>query len=628
MDDLARGWEFQKANRLAEAEASYRQLLTANPQHARGWGLLGVLYFTQRRLDQAISCYLRSLTVEPGSPEVLTNLGVAHAFKRDFRTAEQRFREAIARQPDHFDALRNLGNVLCDQNKFVDAIAVFQDARQYQPENVDVLCGLGRALQHANRAVEAIEPLLSAVKLAPRSAVSHQLLGTSLAKASRFQDAESAFKCALALAPNDAGNHNGMGIVLAAQKRLVEAEAAFRAATELNPKLVGAHQNLGNVLRDRHQHEQALQSYATALALKSNNAEAHNNIGLLLGRIGKHREAVEAYDRTLQLDPAHHDARKNRAIEKLLLGDYHEGFAEYEYRWNCAGFKRPDFPQPRWNGEQIYGKTILLIAEQGLGDVIQFIRFATKIKALGTRVLFRCPKPLFKLFGSAAGIDQLIPDGDPLPAFDLYVPLISLAAIFRIGVKDVPGIQAIPYLYADPKLVAIWSERLGPKAPGEFRVGIAWQGSPAYGGDPFRSVPLAEFVPLAAIPGVKLISLQKDYGIEQIAPLAEKLGLIDFGDQLDRESGPFMDTAALMKVLDLVITINSSPVHLAGALGVPTWLALSTDSDWRWVDGREDSPWYPTVRVFRQTVLFGWSEVFERIAIALRERVENQAGGG
>ncbi len=212
------------------------------------------------------------------------------------------------------------------------------------------------------------------------------------------------------------------------------------------------------------------------------------------------------------------------------------------------------------------------------------------------------------------GIDALISGSEPLPPFDVYAPLISLAAIFRTELDDVPRIQPVPYLRADPRLVEHWRDRLGPRGPGELRVGIFWQGSPTHGNDRLRSVPLESFVPLAAIPGVKLISIQKGHGVEQIASLADRLPLLDF-----RESTRFEDTAALMSLLDLMITIDSAPVHLAGALGVPTWLALSTDAEWRWLAGREDSPWYPTVRVFRQPRLHNWDDVFQRMARALAE---------
>jgi hypothetical protein len=314
----------------------------------------------------------------------------------------------------------------------------------------------------------------------------------------------------------------------------------------------------------------------------------------------------------MALDPKHFDARKNRAMTKLLLGNLLEGFREYECRRESNGFMALEFKQPAWKGESIAGKTILLVAEQGFGDTIQFVRFAPMVKALGATVVFRCFAPLLKLFDKIPGIDTLIPDGEPLPPFDVYAPLMSLPIIFRTSLEDVRGIQPVPYLRAEPELVKRWRERLGPRAPRELRVGICWQGNTANPDDGSRSVPLSALVPLAHVSDVKLISIQKGHGVAQIAPLTGCLSLLDF-----RESTRFEDTAALVSLLDVMITIDSAPVHLAGALGVPTWLAVSTFSEWRWLVSREDTPWYPTVRIFRQSQTHNWDDVFTRMARAL-----------
>ena len=619
MDDLGTGWEHQRAGRVADAEACYRRFLAGQPNHAEGWAVLGALAFQQGNLDEAIRCYLRSLALKPGSVDVLTSLGAAYALKRDFAAAEQALQQAIAVRPPFIEAYRNLGHALRDQGKFAEAAQAYQQARMLRPDDINVLGNLGSALREANRAAEAVGPLVEAVRLAPKDIYLHQLLGYSLAATKRFDEAEAVFRRAVVLDPTDANSYCGLGFVQRGAKRLDEAEASCREAIRLNPELVGAHQNLGDVLLDLNHWDEAVACYATALEIYPNLPDVHNNVGLALGRTGRHEDAVRAYDRALAINPNHHAARKNRAMLKLLLGDYVEGFAEYESRWQCSGFVRPNFAQPVWKGESIAGKTILLIAEQGLGDTIQFIRFAPKVKALGATVVFNCLKPLLKLFSNFPGIDVLIPEGEPLPSFDVYISLLSLAAIFRPSLEEIPGILPIPYLHADPQLVECWRDRLGSRAPGELRVGIFWQGSPVHPGDRFRSAPLEALLPLAAVPGVKLYSLQKNHGVEQIATVAGRLPLLDFGGELDRESGPFQDSAALMSLLDVMITIDSAPVHLAGALGVPTWLALSSDSDWRWLAGREDSPWYPTVRIFRQPALHNWNDVFQRMAQALAE---------
>ncbi|MGP0068476.1 MAG: tetratricopeptide repeat protein [Isosphaeraceae bacterium] len=614
MDDLRTGWEHLRAGRLNDAEACYRRFLAVHPDHAEAWAALGIVAFQRQALDEAVRYYSRSLALRPGAVEVLTNLGVAYAIRRDFAAAERVLRQAAAVLPPFLDAYRNLGHVLRDQGKFAEAVQAYQQARMIRPDDIDVLGGLGGSLRMANRPLEAVEPLAEAVRLAPRAGYLHQQLGIALAAAKRFGEAEVALRRALALDPTDAGIHNALGIIQAQHKRFDEAEDSYREAIRFDPRLVEAHQNLGNVIRDQDRYDEALACYATAIELRPDGPAIHNNLGVALGRIGRHEDAIRAYDRALALNPEHADARKNRAMMKLLLGDYAEGFAEFEWRWRCSDFVRPDFAQPLWKGESIAGRTILLLHEQGVGDTIQFIRFAPKVKALGAKVVFRCPTPLLRLFANAPGIDVLVPDTEPLPSFDAYVPLVSLAAIFRTRLEDLPRVHPVPYLRAEPELVASWAERLGTRAPGERRVGIFWQGNPANTHDRFRSAPLAAFLPLADVPGVRFISLQKGHGVEQIAPLADRLPVLDF-----RESTRFEDTAALMSLLDLTITICSAPAHLAGALGVPTWLALPSHADWRWLVGREDSPWYPSVRIFRQPKLHDWDDVFRRMTRALAD---------
>ena len=612
VDDLGTGWVHMRAGRLADAESCYRRFLAGNPEHAGVWSALGVVAFHRRDLDEAICCYLRSLELMPGEVDVLTNLGVAYAVRREFAAAERMLRQAAAVVPPFLEAHRNLGHALREQGKFDEAVKAYQQARMLRPDDLDILGSLGIALRMANRPIEAIEPLTELVRLAPRSIQMRHQLAVAFASARRFEEAKAVLLYAIELDPTDAGTHNAMGIVQAQDQQFKEAEGSYREAIRLNPGFVEAHQNLGNVFRDQDRYEEALACYETAIGLRPDGAAIHNNLGLALSRLGRYQDALHAYDRALAANPRLAEARKNRAMLKLLLGEYVEGFSEFEWRWSCSDFVCPDFKQPLWTGEPIAGKTILLIAEQGLGDVIQFIRFAPKVKALGATVLFRCPVALARLFSGVPGVDVLIPEGEPLPTFDSYVPLVSLAAIFRISLEDLRTACPVPYLRIDPELVHYWEGRLGPPSPGRLRVGIVWQGNPANTHDRFRSAPLRAFRPLADVPGVSFISIQRGHGIEQIAALADRFPVLDL-----RDSTRFEETAALMSLLDLMITVDSAPAHLAGALGVPTWLALSANADWRWLIRREDSPWYPSVRIFRQSELHNWDTVFRNMAQAL-----------
>jgi hypothetical protein len=297
----------------------------------------------------------------------------------------------------------------------------------------------------------------------------------------------------------------------------------------------------------------------------------------------------------------------------LLGGHFERGWPEYEWRWRGNEAVFAPLNQPLWDGSALEGRTILLHAEQGLGDTIQFIRYARLVRARGGTVVVACPTPLIQLLTGCAGIDQLIPQGSILPPFDVYAPLLSLPGILGTSLGSVPA--EVPYLVADAELERHWREKLGPLRA--FKIGIAWQGNPGYLGDSFRSIPLTHFATLARVEGVRLFSLQKGPGSEQLSALGDLFPVTDLGSQLDNATGAFVETAAVMKSLDLIITSDTAVAHLAGALGVPVWVALPAVPDWRWMLDRADSPWYPTMRLFRQTAWGQWESVFARLASAV-----------
>lgn len=442
-------------------------------------------------------------------------------------------------------------------------------------------------------------------------------LGMACHDQSRFDDAVAAYRKALAIQPNFPVVLSNLGNTLKQQGKLDEAEASCREALRLKPDYSTAFNNLGVALVAQGRLVEASETFERALALMPNDAVTHSNLSAALVLQGSYREAEVNLKQALCLNPAYAEAHKNQGIVWLLLGQFERGWPEYEWRWNCPGLKMPDYPAPLWQGEPLDGKTILLHDEQGLGDTIQFVRYAAVLKQHGAgRVVVKSQKPLLKLLASGEGIDELVCDDADLPPFDLHVPMLSVPGILKTTFETIPG--QVPYIHPQPELVAKWKQRLA-KYDG-FKIGISWQGSPDFHADAQRSIPLRHFAKLAAVPGVRLFNFQKGFGIEQLDALDGAFEVVRFGDELDGEAGPFMDTAAIMRNLDLVIAPDTSVIHLAGALGVPAWIALSISPDWRWFLDREDSPWYPTVRVFRQQTLGDWDEVFSRMASALRER--------
>ena len=344
------------------------------------------------------------------------------------------------------------------------------------------------------------------------------------------------------------------------------------------------------------------------IELRPGFVRAYGNLGTALQNSGRFAEALRCYEQALQWTPDDPSLHTNRALIWLRLGDLERGWPEYEWRLHSPDIPSSTLAQPRWHGQAIEGRTILLHAEQGAGDTIHFIRYAPFVRQRRATVLVACPRGLIPLLSSFHGVDALVPSEDPLPHFDVHAPLASLPGIFGTTLSNVPA--EAPYLSADEPLVEAWSKRLA-SADG-FKIGIAWQGNPVHPDDYRRSAPLTAFSPLAQLPSIRLFSLQKGPGTDQLQQVLHRWPVTDLSGELEERAGAFMDTAAVMKNIDLVVTVDTAIAHLAGALAVPVYVALASVADWRWLVDREDSPWYPTMRLFRQRARGDWSSVFER----------------
>ncbi len=420
----------------------------------------------------------------------------------------------------------------------------------------------------------------------------------------------ASYQRVLGLDPAHVEALNNMGVALHAQGKIDESIASLRRAIALKPGYADAHSNLGNAFKEQGKIDEALALYRRAIELNPSYFDALNNLGNALRAQGRLTESVAAYERALEVRPDNPQVRMSRSLCWLEMGDFERGWAEYEWRLKCKEFSIPPFRQPRWDGSPLDGRSILLYADHGLGDSIQFIRYAPLVKARGGRVIVTCRQPLARLAATCEGVDQVVEEGSPLPDFDVFAPLMSLPMAFETRLSSVPAV--VPYLAADADAVLRWRPEIQPR--GRCNVGIAWQGNPQFRGDRHRSFRLALFEPLARIDGVRLFSLQKGFGADQIAEIDGRFAVSDVGSRFS----DFMDTAGVMSNLDLVITSDSSLAHLAGALGVPTWVAIPVAPDWRWQTDREDNPWYPTMRLFRQKEWGDWDAVFARMAASWR----------
>jgi Flp pilus assembly protein TadD len=550
----------------------------------------GLALVQQGKRAEALACLRQALFNMPQSATGCTSLGLALAQLGKVDEAVVAFRAAVRLQPDSAQAYHNLGVAQAQQGKLTDAVASFHEALRLKPNYAEAHFNLGNTLRELGQRDQSIASYRQALRHKPDYAET---------------------MCNLGLALTEAGQLGDLG----------EAVILLKQATRLRPDDVTAHNNLGLALADLGRFAEAEASYEQALRIAPAHAQAHANLGSAYKEQGWLDEAAACYEQALRLDPDSASTHWNLSLTWLQMGDYERGWREYEWRWKRKGAAMRPFRQPLWDGSPLDGCTILLHSEQGLGDTIQFVRYAALVKQHGGRVVLECPSILLPLFASVPGVDQLVAEGTELPKFDVHAPLMSLPRLLGTTLTTVPA--DIPYLSPDPALVETWHQRLA--TTDGIKVGICWQGNPNHKWDRHRSVPLAQFAPLAALPGVRLISLQKAHGIDQLP--ASRLPITEFGDDLDR-SGAFMDTAALIRNLDLVITTDTAIAHLAGALGAPVWLLLSSIVDWRWLLKREDTPWYPTMRVFRQHTLGDWDSVFARIAAELCQMLSNRENPG
>jgi hypothetical protein len=417
---------------------------------------------------------------------------------------------------------------------------------------------------------------------------------------------------------DDACTHGQLGIALSEMSQWKEATLHYRRALAGDSALFQVHNNLGNVLHWQGEWEEAIPCYQRALALQPSYAEAHANLGVILHKMGNFEEALQCCRKAISARPDFAKAHENLGMMLLLLGEHEEGWKEHEWRWQSPEWARPwqELAAPRWNGEPIPGRKLWLIAEQGYGDVLQFIRYlpVTREQSGGARISMVCSPPLERVLNQCDFCQGDIVahkgwSSKELCAEDRFLPLLSLPATLR---QWEPLPMEKPYLHADASLRATWRERLGPKSA--FQVGLAWAGRATHKDDRYRSIQFDKMKPLLQTPDVDFISLQVQPGREGPAS-PQTTGLID----LTAEICDFADTAALMAELDLIITVDTAVAHLAGALGRPVWTLLANVPEWRWGLEREDTPWYPTMRLFRQKTRGDWEEVIQRVAEELRQ---------
>lgn len=508
----------------------------------------------------------------------------ALGFQQSGQTGEaaRLYGEIVAADPLFAPAVNNLGLLRSDAGRDTEAVALFRRALSLAPSSLNGWINLGALLVRLGRPEEAVRAYRAAIRLKPDQPALLNELGLQLERLKRPEEACDTFARAFVLAPDDAEIASNYGAMLRMAYRLNKAAACFRRAIALNPQHSGAYSNLGSTVKDK----------------------------------GVFWEALLAFRRATRLDPNFAGAHWNESLVRLLLGDFVRGWQGYEWRWKHGRLPSPQrsFVQPRWDGSLLKGRRLLAYWEQGFGDVLQFVRYLPLLAQAtgGPPVYLECPRALLPVL-------RRLPDtiavetGGPLPDFDVQIPVLSLPALFGTRLETIPS--RVPYLTAEADLAARWGERLTGLTG--LKVGIVWAGSPTHGNDKNRSIGLGPFARLAAIPGVSLVSIQKGPTEGQAATPPGGFPLLNLSPDIK----DFADTAAIMANLDLVVCVDTSVAHLAGALGVPVWVLVPFAPDWRWMLDREDSPWYPTMRLFRQDRPGSWHNAIDRLERALRGRV-------
>jgi tetratricopeptide (TPR) repeat protein len=563
-------FRLMQEGRLVEAETLYRAILAEAPEHPGSHHLLGLVEQHLGRHQAALESIKRAIALNDGEPHYHNNLGTVYRSLGRLDEAVACYRHAAALKPDFAPALSNLGLALQQQGQLTQAQRALEQALQANPDYAGAWFNLGNVLVARGEHDKAIEHYRHALTLDPTHVEALNNLGAALTELGAFDEAALRYRQVLALQPANAAARNNYGRVLAQRDELAAAAEHFRQAIALQPYSVDAHINLGNVLME-----------------EGDAAAAH-----------------DSYGRALALDAAHDSAHWNDGLALLVQGELATGFEQW--RWNVAAARR--FAAPEWRGEPLDGATILIHAEQGFGDAIHFARYLPLIAARGGRIVFEAPVELHRLFAGIDGVAQMVAFGDELPEFAWQCPLLSLPLAFATTLATVPA--PVAYLRADPLAVEEWHRRVaGP----ELKVGLVWAGRPEHKRDRHRSLPLAKLGPLAEIPNTAFFALQKGAAIGQAeeAPAGMRIEI------LSPLLGDFADTAAAIMALDVVVTVDTSVAHLAGALGKPVWILLPYAPDWRWLQARSDSPWYPTARLFRQDSSRRWAPVVAQAAAEL-----------
>jgi tetratricopeptide (TPR) repeat protein len=604
-----------QTGRFADAETLYRKVLTLDPQHADSLHLLGVMAYQFRRLELAAGLISQAVRIRDDVPAYHNNLGNVFKEQERLDDAVACYERAISLKPDIAEIYNNLAAIYIRQGRLYEATLSCQRAIGLNSAFAEAHSNLGAIYFEQGDIEKAVVCWKTSIALKPAFADAHSNLGKALQEQGKLNEAIVCYKQVVMLKPTSAEAYNNLGRLYEEQGNPKEAASCFERAITLKPDYADAYNNLGAIHYDQGRSEDAVSCFQRALELNPSRAETHSNLGNILKNEGKLDEAIARYECAIAHNPAYAEAHLNEAFARLLIGDFAAGWRKNEWRWMIKKHRPRDLNAPLWDGTDLHGKTILLHCEQGLGDNIQFVRYASMVKEKGGQVLLLCPPELASLFERVVGPNQILTS--IVRPFDCQTPLLSLPGLFGTTLNTIPA--KVPYLHPNEELVKFWRSRLA-RLNG-YKVGVVWRGNPTHKNDRNRSMTSAQFAQFLDLPGISVVSLQKDATEEEVKGLKIDAHGLNCGPELK----DFSDTAALVCSVDLVITVDTSVCHLAGAVGVPVWTLLPFAPDWRWLLKRTDSPWYPTMRLFRQPKIGDWQSVLQLVRIELSQIVSTSA---
>ena len=646
---INKGLALHQQGKFKEAQTIYEQVLAIQANHFDTLKLLGVLFVQTKQFTKAVDFFTKALQINSNNPACYSNLGVALKELKLLEKALFNYEKAINIKPDFAEAYSNRGVVLQELGRLDEALASCEKAIYIKSDYADAYYNHGLILYELMRLEEALVSYDTAINIKLDYVDAYFNRGNVLQKLGRIEEALVSYDQVISLKSDYVEAYTNRGIILQELGRIEEALLSYDQAISFKPDYADAYSNRGNVLQELGRIEEALLSYDQAISVKSDYADAYSNRGNALQKLGRIKEALFSYDQALSFRPDYAEAYSNRGVAlqdlgrveealfnykqsisfkpdyaeshwnlslcNLLVGNFKDGLQGYEWRWKRLDIIKTtgvrSFEKPLWLGrESLKDKTILLYAEQGFGDTIQYIRYVTLVAQLGAKVILEVQHPLVNLLKNIEGVSQIFAQRDTLPVFDFQCPLSSLPLAFKTELHTIPSVSH--HITSCREKVAKWQTKLGEKA--NSRVGLVWTGSTGHKKDYNRSITLAKLI--SHLPSnFDYVCLQKEIRDIDKELLAKHNEIKYFSNLLE----DFTDTAALCELMDVVISVDTSVAHLAGTLGKPTWVLLSFSPDWRWLLDRDDSPWYPSVKLYRQENIGNWDGVLEKVKLDLKK---------